>query len=512
MEIVKFYFILLLFCLPIFGSNYYVSNQGLDTNSGTQNEPWQTLAFAATHIQAGDSVLVEDGTYEGFSITIAGDSLNPIVFKALGNSVLVDRAAEQDNIEVFLGHYVIIEGFKVTNARRAGISVLGYADNECEGVVLKNNHCTHNGRWGIFTGYAKNILIENNETAYSGDEHGIYVSNSSDNPVIRGNSAHHNNGSGIQINADPALEGDGIISGAIVENNICYENGAGGGAALNFASIRHSIIKNNILYDNHSGGIAMWDDGFGNGMGCKDNKIFNNTVVMPSDGRWALNMIHASTGNTIINNILLHEGSRGGLEIDASSMDSLISDYNIMDKVSLDENWISLNDWQGQSGQDGHSFSALSADIFIGNGDFHLKTQSPAIDKGQNISEVSTDFEGDMRPSGASTDIGADEVSLTSIEEQGNMKYLENPKLLGNYPNPFNGNTQIRYYLPTSAQIEIIFFDSLGKQMFYSAPQFKEKGYQTYLFKGILWASGNYYYRITTDRTNSITGRLTLIK
>ena len=285
MKRLPFFFILLFLVSPLLCETFFVSNQGLNTNPGTQNQPWQTLQYAAEQVQAGDSVLVENGTYSGFSVSVSGDSLNPIVFKALGNNVVVDHAAQQDNIELFLAHYVVIDGFTVTNAQRAGISVLGYSDNECTGVVIKNNRCTKNGKWGIFTGYAKNIIIENNETSWSGIEHGIYVSNSSDNPIIRNNTAHDNNGSGIQINADPALEGDGIISHAVVENNICYENGAGGGAALNFASIRNSIVKNNIIYENHAGGMAFWDDGFGNGMGCKHNKIYNNTVVMPDDGR-----------------------------------------------------------------------------------------------------------------------------------------------------------------------------------------------------------------------------------
>ena len=37
--------------------------------------------------------------------------------------------------------------------------------------------------------------------------------------------------------------------------------------------------------------------------------LYNNTVHMPSDGRWALNMINGSTGNSVKNNILIHDGS-----------------------------------------------------------------------------------------------------------------------------------------------------------------------------------------------------------
>jgi len=512
MKLLTIIFLVFSLTSVLVSGTFFVSNQGSNAHNGSQKEPWQTLQYAADQVQAGDTVLVENGTYSGFSLSTAGDSLHPIMFKAKGNQVVVDRANQQDNIELFLAHFVIIDGFTITHAQRAGISVLGYADNECKGVILRNNICINNTRWGIFTGYAKNILIEKNETAYSGSEHGIYVSNSSDNPIIRNNIAHHNNGSGIQINADPALDGDGIISNALVENNICYENGDGGGAALNFASIRNSMIKNNMLYNNHAGGMAFWDDGFGNGMGCKDNKIYNNTVVMPEDGRWALNMINSSTGNEIINNILIHEGSRGGLEIDASSMENLLSDFNIMQKISSSENWISLSDWKVQSGQDLHSIAASVPNLFVGSGDYHLNAHSAALDKGKNLTRVREDFEGDERPSGPSTDIGADELIVTAINPKTFKRSNEPLQLLGTYPNPFKENTVIRYSLRSPARVHINVFDTLGRLVLTSKPEQKNSGTYSYTLNAHTITSGIYYLQIVTNQSAFKTGRLLILK
>ena len=512
MKTIAYILYILLLYQVIGASTYYVSQNGSKGNPGTEAYPWQTLQYAAGRVEAGDSVLVANGTYAGFSISTAGDSLNPIVFKASGSEVLINQAAQRDNIEVYLAHYVVIEGFIVSNAERAGISVLGYADNECLNVTIRNNKCLNNGKWGIFTAYAKGVVIESNETAGSGIEHGVYISNSSDYPILRNNNAHHNNGSGIQINADPAFAGDGIVSFALVENNVCYENGAGGGAALNFASIRNCIIKNNLMYDNHAGGMAFWDDGFGNNMGCKDNKIYNNTVIMPSNGRWALNMINTSTGNEIINNILLHKGNRGGLEIDASSMDGLVSDYNILSLVSSNENRISLTDWQNQSGQDLHSFSASPEELFVGSADYHLKDHSPAIDKGLNLVEVKTDFEGDARPAGSFTDIGADEFVATGIESNIPPQKVENLKLLGNYPNPFNGNTVIKYRLNKNLPVQIRIFDTLGNVVYRSELKYKNAGLNTNVVDTANLASGIYYYQLQAGIHTSKSGRMILIK
>src|SRR6185369_13988507 len=95
-------------------------------------------------------------------------------------------------------------------------------------------------------------------------------SNSGDRPVVRFNNVHDNHASGIQINADPAeldaslgTRGDGITENAVVEGNVIVNNGAGGAAAINLASVRASRIVNNLLYNNHASGISGWDDADG---------------------------------------------------------------------------------------------------------------------------------------------------------------------------------------------------------------------------------------------------------
>jgi len=404
-------FFLFINLIPGFSNTYYVSNNGNNSNPGTLSQPWLTLQHAADSVSGGDTTFVFEGTYAGFEITTPGDSINPIVFKGLVDNIIINNASTQDNISIYGAHYTIIDNFNITNATRAGIGIIGWSNDECIGVVIKNCNIYNNTRWGIFTAYARSVLLENNETSYSGIEHGIYVSNSADYPVIRNNVSHHNNASGIQINADPALSGDGIISYALVENNICYENGNGGGSALNFASIRYSIIRNNILYKNHAGGMAFWDDGYGSGMGCKYNKIYNNTVINAADGRWALNMINSSNDNEILNNILQHESTKGGIEIDASSIQNLISDYNIMQRVSYNDTWYTLQQWQTNFNYDLNSFTANISDLFVGGSDYHLKTASPAINEGTTLTEVLQDFEGDQRPNNGFYDIGADEYT-----------------------------------------------------------------------------------------------------
>ena len=79
-------------------------------------------------------------------------------------------------------------------------------------------------------------------------QHGIYVSNSGDWPVLRANRVHDNAGAGIQLNADASQGGDGIITGAILEDEVIYNNGSAGGSAINLDGVQYSTIRNNLLF------------------------------------------------------------------------------------------------------------------------------------------------------------------------------------------------------------------------------------------------------------------------
>jgi len=394
-------------------ATFYVSSAGNDGNVGTQTNPWATLQHAADLAGPGDTVIVQSGVYAGAKFSRSGTSTAPITFQA-HTGVLVDRPGPRntnnDNLWVRNAHYIVLDGFEVKDAPRSGIAIQGEPEAPATGVVLRNNFCHDNGRWGIFTGYALNVIIEDNETSYSGAEHGIYVSNSADNPRIRRNIVHHNHASGIQINADPELAGDGIITNALVESNVIYENGLAGGAAINLASVRNSLIRNNLLYNNHASGIAGWDNGGGNKWGTKKNKILHNTIVQAADGRFALVLSHGSSGNQVKNNILVHKGVRGSIEVDRSSLTGLASDYNVVNnRFSYNETFMTLAQWRKKK-QDKHSLSwpSLTALFVDPNADnYHLASGSPAVDTGTPLVSVPHDLDGQSRPQGGAYDIGA---------------------------------------------------------------------------------------------------------
>jgi len=393
---------------------YHVSaTGGSDAANGSQTSPWATLQKAANTVQAGDVVIVHAGNYAGFDLWTSGTASQRITFTAESGVVInAPNSRTADGINLEGADYVTIAGFRVVGMPRAGIrSVVN------DGVIIRNNIADQNGYWGILTGFSENILIENNITSRSANQHGIYVGNSADNPVIRNNTVWGNRASGIQINADRWAGGDGIITNALIENNVIYGNGAVGGAAINLDGVQTSRIQNNLLYDNHASGIALFAiDG---AAGSKNNVVVNNSILQAADARWAVVIVSGSTGNQLFNNIILtHHVYRGSITVSADSLSGLQSDYNVVsDRFSPDNEAtrITLAQWRALTGQDQHSVVASPSQTFVDpTSNYRPLTGGPAIDLGvgsfAGVMAPTIDLAGASRPQGASFDAGAFEL------------------------------------------------------------------------------------------------------
>ncbi len=397
---------------PAPAADLWVKNGGNDALDGlSPANAWATLGHAANVVDPGDTVHVLDGSYQGFYLSRSGLPGSPITFHAEGPNVHItaDNGTTPDGINVEGAAYVVIDGFVVDDRTRAGIRVA-----VSQFVTVRNCHTGHNGRWGIFTGFADDFTVEFNEAHHSVAEHGIYVSNSGDRPVIRGNLVHDNHANGIHMNGDASQGGDGLISQALVERNVIYGNGVGGGSGINMDGVTDSLVRNNLLYDNHASGISLYQiDG---ATGSTGNLVVNNTIVNATDGRWCVNINGGSSGNTVVNNILYsYHPFRGVVTVDPSSRPGLVSDYNgVMSRFSTDggDTVIDIAAWQAL-GYDAHSFLATPVDLFLVPGsDFHLLATSPAVDRGTAAGAPSVDLEGSPRPVGGGVDVGAYELEL----------------------------------------------------------------------------------------------------
>lgn len=407
------------------GNSYYVDPAGDDGDDGSSAHPWRTIQHAVDSVTPGDTILVRGGTYAGARIERSGTAEAWITLKAALGAIVLINAPGPDNrhdsnveFETWEGDgtvaYWVIEGLDVANAPNWGIDIRGNEENHSHHITVRGNAVHDNGLssgvTGIFTAFSDYILVENNES-YGNGEHGVYLSNSGDHSVVRGNRLHHNVNCGLHMNGDASMGGDGVISDVLVEKNVIYENGAGGGSAINMDGVTDSLVRNNLLYRNHAGGLAVFQS---DGAVCsQNNRFLNNTIVMAVDGRWAVNISQSDClDNKLFNNIIYSDHSwRGSIFIASADLAGFESDYNVvLDRFSVEDDGvvISLSEWQAL-GYDAHSLIATPAALFLdATGDnYHLPAGSPAVDQGTTLADVSDDLDGRPRPAGAGFDIGA---------------------------------------------------------------------------------------------------------
>lgn len=360
---------------------------------------------------SGDLVCVLPGHYAGFTVRerASGADGKLLHVRALGapGSVVVDAPNAHDDhwmIELVGGaHHVVLQGFSIVGhgdgkGPWAGIYLSGdfpKTGKLVHHVAIVNVTAIDHAKWGFHSVDTRAVLIEDSVFARSFEEHGAYVSDGSDEYVIRRNVFFGNDDAGLQINLDPkaslhkithharladvakggttrawALDvlraadaafgagnyPDGRGERFLVEQNVMNANGKGGGGALNLAGLRGAVIQNNLIYGNQAHGIAMWDNGnpFDAEIvkrkpevvskdpnelpifGCAGNVVRNNTVVMSKDGRDALLAIHGSYGLRAFNNVLVND-KKSALEFDATSYAGLEMQNNVVGAI-VDEN------------------------------------------------------------------------------------------------------------------------------------------------------------------------------
>jgi hypothetical protein len=402
----------------LLAADRFVSNGGSDTGVGDAAHPWATLQYAADHVAAGDAVNVLPGNYTGAVVdsSHSGTADQRISFLGQSGANITTPGRFGDGIRLEGASYITIQGFNASNMTGSGIR-----SGNNTGVIIRNNKCDNNGVWGIFTGHSDNILIEYNECSRSHSQHGIYFSNSADNPIIRGNIIWGNYGNGIHMNGDVSIPpGDGIIKNALVEGNIIYDNGTGGGSGINMCGVQDTIVRNNLIYNQHASGISMY---LGEGAeGCKRDIIVNNTILVASNGRSALNIKAnpAGTGNVFMNNILYTANSTHTTIADDGTNLDYLSDYNLVtDRYTLNDyaTILTLSQWQGQTGKDTHSQAISSTDlnnlfVDVANNDYRFKAGSMAINAGTSYDAPAWDLAGNPRPMGGQYDIGAYEYFI----------------------------------------------------------------------------------------------------
>jgi hypothetical protein len=413
------------------GATYYVRTDGNNSNDGSANDAahaWLTVQHAADVMVAGDTVIVQAGTYaERVSETTSGTAGNPITYTTNG---LVHVGGYQ-----LTGNYVTVDGFDLTGASVPALSafVLVQANN----VTLRNLSVVnpaHTAIFGIRVMYGNytNCWMENIRLTNL-----WYV-----NFMMSGNYCTITN---CSITSTTSWDAFRILgsNNRIIDNHVTMTRGTDEEHTDLFQAYTTpgDIMTNNVIEGNLFGPFDMQvqpsmidDDSTGH---CADWTWRNNVFIGPSAAmhiqvpnfKFYNNVFYgmftdsgitltgdpgwAYANNTIFRNNLWVECGEDpddpyiGWYTIGSGVTGTDSDYNLV--IGTGGGTTKIGFVAG--GREVHSLNGVSP-LFVDPGSFlapayKLEEGSPCLNAGTTIASFNFDYDGTTRPQGAAWDMGA---------------------------------------------------------------------------------------------------------
>ena len=384
--------------------------------------PFTNWVTAATNIQdaidaadSGDFIVVSNGAYQ---------TGGRVVYGAATNRVMVDKAVTVQSVNgatvtvitgiqpprigsgpyarcVYLTNGATLIGFTLTNGGTV-TEIPGHTILElngggvwCEGSGAVISNCVFTGNsatrfgGGAFQGTLFNCILTNNSAAYGGGA----CSN-----MLVGCTLTKNSASGQNLQGFSAVGGGAIyctLSNCVVTGNAASPGGGGG---LSFGVAYNCVISNNTT--------------FSNGAGACSNILYNcvlerNVAQGAGGGTFYCSAINC----TIVSNTAV-SGDGGGMYGGAATncivyYNSASTESNYDGSVALSYCCTMPSPSEFQIFGPGN-ITNDPAFVNPAGGDFHLQSNSPCINAGDNAYVTSTtDLDGDPRIVGGTVDIGA---------------------------------------------------------------------------------------------------------
>ncbi|MCP6758090.1 MAG: right-handed parallel beta-helix repeat-containing protein [Fischerella sp. CENA71] len=449
------------------GKTYYVSAEtGNDSNDGlSEKAAFKSLQAGADRLKAGDTLYIMNGTYTQSDpkkdlMVIEnknGSQDNWITIKAYPGHTPKLKVKGSDGINVAGSSYIRIQGLDLEGSKDE--VTLDYAKQE---QYNPNNPITNSS--GIYIspsysgfeqekGYSHHIVISENKvrnfTATGiGAEKADYVT--IEKNIVSGNSWYSPLGtSGIGVIYNRNTDNNTNDYKFIIKDNVVYDNqnlipwmvtgkiAEGNGIILDSTDGKNShdkyitevytgktLVADNIVYNNGSSGISAYR--YSN-VDIVNNTTYENARNTDPGGEIA---VGKANNVRVYNNIMYARPDRRANSLFES--ENVVFDHNVVYnyddyyefKASDDPNAGELQNLLGYDPQ------------FVNpsQGDFTLKSTSPAIDVGSSIfngvSTLKTDQRGNNRPQdgdgngSAIADIGALEVGTNSASVQSSDQTL----------------------------------------------------------------------------------------
>ena len=327
--------------------------------NGSAAHPFNTIQEGIDAAVSGAVVGVAAGTYNE-SISLANEISVVGVDPA---SVIIDAGDKGNDV---------VSIYNLTSVRLSGFTILGALPTEA-GVMVTFPQSS----------ILAKVLIDNN--IITGNYTGIWVNH---NYLL-----YEENVGRLVIDANLILQNSayGIFrtGGATVTNNIIASNGQEGVEISG-----SSRIANNTIVDHDHAGLSFSDD---------DPAVITNNIISHNGG-FGIDIVGSSNPNFVrpyvTYNLFFSNGAGNVSDIDPPQGNN--ATLNSAAQInSLSTNWANR---------------VANPQFVVPGVDFHVTSQSPAIDAGTNLNAPKKDFDGKQRPVDGdgncvlTTDIGAFEA------------------------------------------------------------------------------------------------------
>ncbi|HLL65278.1 MAG TPA: right-handed parallel beta-helix repeat-containing protein [Micromonosporaceae bacterium] len=279
----------------------WVSASGDDTGTGTQAQPWRTLAHAVRTAPEGSRIAVREGNYEPFTVDRAGLS----IASAPGERATIQgRAGVRDVVLVAADNVVLSDltvagcvpnanpNVNVPGDHGSGIRVHRTNRVSVRNVIVRDSHGVNAaglpvGCYGILATESRDLLVASSEVFHNGG--GIHIAGGGRGVVVEQNNVHDQDvilqnsrqslddfgGYGLGATAITDKPGPTFRSNTVLRNFGPSTDYGFDGGGMEIYDAANTTITGNTFADND----GTLETGTGSKGRCADNVFSDNTVT-----------------------------------------------------------------------------------------------------------------------------------------------------------------------------------------------------------------------------------------
>lgn len=398
---------------PTAGSILFLSPSGSDTKSCSEAAPCATVLHAVSIMKPGDTLLLRGGTYAEGEIWIrspqGGAKDRPKVIKNYpGEEVLMVNAARDFYVDT---DDITVSGLNFRNGK--ALIAVGWASRDQRDNWFVNNTFAGNIGYAAIEITGHDHLLAGNVCDISGSVvgtmgHCYYITQGSNFKVLY-NVASGAPGYGIHVYEERREEKDfqRVIRDVLIEGNILTNSKQRSGMIIAISDagnlgnrIENVTVRNNIFVGNNHAGLVI--------EGAIENvAVYNNTFYQ--NGLLGLyDETTSSVHGVDIRNNLFYQSKNSICSAECGNMEQ----GHIQIGKNIKGVTVSGNSYHPGRPMiiGGTDTNAITGEVHFVNEaerDFHVRSGSSVIDRGQTLPTVLADHDGKPRPQGTAYDIGA---------------------------------------------------------------------------------------------------------